>query len=98
MKQLHFLTLLSALLLVEAAFARTVEVVVHGMTCAFCVDTLERKFGQMESVSRVQVSMKMKKVRLETSEDLPSIDTIKQTILDAGFTPTKVIIIPGEKE
>lgn len=93
MKQLFILTLFFSLVLIPTAFARTVEVEVHGMTCAFCVDSLERKFGKMESVSEVQVSLKTKKVRLETDENLPGIDTIKQTILDAGFTPTKIEVL-----
>lgn len=74
-------------------FARTVEVDVYGMTCAFCVDSLERLFGKIEGVSRVEVSLKLKKVRLETAPDKPSIETIKQTILDAGFTPVKLHVL-----
>ena len=93
MRQLFIVTLFFSLVLIPTAFARTVEVEVHGMTCAFCVDSLERKFGKMESVSEVQVSLKTKKVRLETDENLPGIDTIKQTILDAGFTPTKIEVL-----
>lgn len=96
MKQLLILTLFSTVLLVQTVFARTVEVDVHGMTCAFCVDSLERKLGNMESVSKVQVSMKTKKVRLETDGDRPSIETIKQTILDAGFTPTNITVLSDQ--
>ena len=70
--------------------ARTVEIDVHGMTCAFCVDSLERKFGKMKSVHKVEVSLKQKKVRLETEKEKPSLESIKQTILDAGFTPIKI--------
>jgi len=73
--------------------ARTVEVDVHGMTCPFCVDSLERKFGKMESVSKVQVSLKNKKVRLETEANTPSLEAIKKTILDAGFTPVKITVL-----
>jgi len=90
MRKLFILTLFFSIALVQTAIARTVEVDVHGMTCAFCVDSLERKFGKMESVSDVQVSLKKKKLRLETDENNPSIETIKQTILDAGFTPVKI--------
>ena len=90
MKKIYVLTFLFTVLLFQMAVARTVEVDVYGMTCAFCVDSLERKFGKMESVSKVEVSLKLKKIRLETAETLPTIETIKQTILDAGFTPVKV--------
>ncbi len=87
-------TVLSLLLLLSSAgVARTVEVDVHGMTCPFCVDSLERKFGKMNAVSKVQVSLKHKKVRLETEENAPSLEEIRKTILDAGFTPVKINII-----
>lgn len=95
MKQ-RLATLFITLCLIQSASAKTVEVEVHGMTCAFCVDSLERTFTKMPSVSKVQVSLKMKKVRLETDENLPTIDTIKQAILDAGFTLTKVTILSDE--
>ncbi len=78
--------------LVDAAIARTVEVEVHGMTCAFCVDSLERKFREMDSVEKVQVSLKTKIVRLETNENLPTIESIKKAVLEAGFTPTSITV------
>ncbi len=78
--------------LVDVAFARTVEVEVHGMTCAFCVDSLERKFREMDSVEKVQVSLKTKIVRLETNENLPTIESIKKAVLEAGFTPTSITV------
>ncbi|MBL1418599.1 MAG: heavy-metal-associated domain-containing protein [Moritella sp.] len=95
-----FLTVImfSALLIVQSAHARTVEVEVYGMTCAFCVDSLERKFANMESISKVDVSLKHKKVRLVTDETMPSIEAIKQAVLDAGFTPVKVTVQSNSKE
>lgn len=79
-----------AILMTQGALARTVEVEVHGMTCAFCVDSLERKFRKMDSVSDVEISLKLKKIRLQTESGSPSMDTIRKTVLDAGFTPVKV--------
>ncbi len=98
MKQLYLLVLFSTLWAIQMVQARTVEIDVHGMTCAFCVDSLEVKFGEMESISKVDVSLKQKKIRLETDRNLPSIEIIKQTVLDSGFTPVKVTVLPNEKE
>ncbi|RKZ79574.1 MAG: hypothetical protein DRQ35_03980 [Gammaproteobacteria bacterium] len=93
------LTILPLILFISSASnARTIEVEVYGMTCAFCVDNLTRQFNKMESVSKVDVSLKLKKIRLETDEELPTIETINQAIIDAGFTPIKVTILPDEKE
>lgn len=90
---LSFMTLIT-----QAVNARTVEIDVYGMTCAFCVDSLERKFGKMEHVSKVEVSLKNKKIRLETDNTLPTVETIKQTVLDTGFTPVKVKVTNDDKE
>ena len=98
MKRRLTLTLLATLaMMAPAAFAKTIEVEVHGMTCVFCVDSLERKLTALPSVSKVQVSLKANKVRLETDGDTPSVETIRQAILDAGFTPVKVTVINDEK-
>ena len=96
-KQAVIASLVSTLLLSPFAVARTVEVNVHGMTCAFCVDSLQRKFKKMKSVTKVKVSLKQKKVRLETQENAPSLAVIKQAVLDAGFTPTKITVIKAKK-
>lgn len=98
MKTLMITTLLASALLLQTAMARTVEIEVHGMTCAFCVDSLERKFKNMDTVSSVEISLKSNKIRLETSEAEPSLDTIRQTILDAGFTPVHIEVLSDEDE
>jgi len=98
MKKPVLIGLLLAASLCQSVFARTIEIEVFGMTCPFCVDSLERKFAKMDSVSKVQVSLKLKKVRLETADNAPSIDAIKKAIVDAGFTPVKVTVIDDEKK
>mgnify|MGYP000399434444 CR=1 FL=1 len=88
MKRLLLVIILAGL--VPSALARTIAIEVHGMTCAFCVENLQHKFSQMPSVLKVDVSLKYKKVRLQTLEDAPSLQAIKQTVLDAGFTPVAI--------
>ncbi|ALO34027.1 hypothetical protein CMT41_04270 [Colwellia sp. MT41] len=98
MKILLLLTALALTLSFSFAIkAKTIEVEIHGMTCALCVDSLNRTFNKMAGVAKVQVSMKMKKVQLETEAKSPSIAMIKQAILDAGFTPIKVTVISDEE-
>ena len=87
MKKLVFIT---SLLLSSLTFARTVEVDVHGMTCAFCVDNLQKRFNKMDSIVSVDVSLKNNTLKLVTKGDEPSVETIKKSILDAGFMPVKV--------
>ncbi|MDX8379958.1 MAG: cation transporter [Gallionella sp.] len=90
MKKLLMIALAMGLGIIHSVYARTIEIEVYGMTCPFCVDSLERKFGKMQSVSKVEVSLKQKKIRLVTDKTRPSIKTIKQAVLDAGFTPVKI--------
>lgn len=89
---------LFCLFLLPALQARTLEIDVHGMTCAFCADSLERKFKKMDAVSKVEISLKLKKIRLETKADAPDIETVKKAIIDAGFTPVKVKEIADAKK
>lgn len=96
MKKWLLTLMLIVVSLAQTLSAKTVEIEVHGLTCAFCVDALERKFAEMKSISKIQVSLKTKIVRLETEENEPTIDAIKQAILDSGFTPIKVTVLPDE--
>ena len=98
MKKLFLSVLFSNVLIVQTLIARTVEVEVYGMTCAFCVDSLERTFEKMHSISKVKVSLKQKLVQLETDDTLPSIESIRNAILDAGFTPINVRVLPDENK
>jgi copper chaperone CopZ len=92
------ITVLFAIGSMQPALARTLEIEVYGMTCAFCVDSLQRTFNKNEDVKKVDVSLEQKKVRLETKGDLPSVETIRQMILDAGFTPVKVTVLPDSSD
>jgi len=93
MDNAHMMRLLLVIILagiVPGALARTIDIEVHGMTCAFCVENLHHKFSKMPAVLKVDVSLKHKKVRLQTLEDAPSLQAIKQSVLDAGFTPISI--------
>jgi len=92
MKIIAVIVLFASFLLSPASYARTVEIDVYGMTCSFCVDSLQRTFKKMEHVSKVEVSLKQKKIRLETTDDQPSLETLKQAVLETGFTPTKITV------
>lgn len=92
---LTFMVLLS--MMAQPALAKTIEIKVHGMTCSFCVDSLERKLTTIPSVTNVQVSLKTKKVRIETKGNTPTIEDIKRAIFDAGFTPVKIMVLNDEE-
>ena len=91
MKKLMLLVVLT--IITGLAYARTIEIDVHGMTCDLCVDSLNKKFNKLDAVLKVEISLKDNKIRLETNATEPTIATIKQTVLDAGFTPVAVKVI-----
>ena len=74
--------------------AEQIEIDVHGMTCAFCVDSLQRNLGKLPDIQSAEVSLKHKKVRIKTAGDSVDIERLKQTVLDSGFTPVKVTTLP----
>ena len=93
-----FAATIIAIALLPPALARTLEIEVHGMTCAFCVDSLQRTFDKNKLFKKVDVSLEQKKVRLVTEGDLPTEESIRKMILDAGFTPTRVTVLPDSVE
>jgi len=72
------------------AQAEMVEVEIHGMTCAFCVEGLRRELSELPDVSEVNVSLKNKKVRIASVGETLDLDRVRKAVIDAGFTPVEV--------
>jgi copper chaperone CopZ len=94
MKKFIFSLLLLGLVSVQTSQARTIDIDIQGMTCAFCADSLNRHFNSMKSISKVDVSLSLKKVHLETEANSPKLETIKEIIINSGFTPINVVVKP----
>ncbi len=84
------LLLFAGLLAMQANAGEVVEIDVHGMTCGFCVDAVQRNLRKLPDVEKAEVSLKLKKVRIHARENGLDIDRVRKTILDAGFTPIDV--------
>jgi copper chaperone CopZ len=78
------------------ANAETIEVDIHGLTCAFCVDSLQRQLRKLPDIDQVDVSLKNKKVRIVSSAEKADIAVIKEAIIDSGFTPVQVRLVENE--
>ena len=85
-----------ALLLSAATTAATIEVDVQGLTCAFCVDSLQRQLKKIPDIEQVDVSLKNKKVRIVSSADHIDLDLIREIVIDSGFTPVDIRSIEDE--
>jgi copper chaperone CopZ len=95
MKFIPFLLLLS-LILFHSVWAETssqidpapFEMEVMGMTCPFCVYSIEKNLNKLPGVSKAQVSMKQKKVRIVMDKGLAVDEAkVREVITNAGFTP-----------
>ena len=85
-----------ALVAIAATNAETIEVDVQGLTCAFCVDSLQRQLKKLPSVEQVDVSLKTKKVRIVSSAEHIDLDLIREIVIDSGFTPVNIRTIENE--
>ncbi len=88
--------LLAALLLPAATTAETIEVDVHGLTCAFCVDSLQRQLRKLPDIEKVAVSLKAKKVRIVSSSEHIDRARVREIVIDSGFTPVNIRTILDE--
>lgn len=73
----------AGLLLPIANYADTVEVEVAGLTCAFCVDSLQRQLRRLPDIEQVDVSLKFKRVRIVSRADRINIEQIKEIVINS---------------
>ena len=78
------------ILSISTSRAETVEVDIHGMTCSFCVAGLKDELSQLPDVSRVDVSLKYKRVRIVSTGESLDMERVQTAIVDAGYTPMEV--------
>lgn len=61
------------------------ELQVEGMTCGGCARSVTRSVQTVDSNAKVDVDLKAKKVRIDTSANL---DAVTSAIKDAGYPVT----------
>ena len=67
------------------------EIDIDGMTCPFCVYSLEKELGKLSEVQQVLISLKSNKARLILKEGAHiDFDTLREVVLTAGYTPGEV--------
>ncbi len=68
-----------------------IEIDIDGMTCPFCVYSLEKELGKLDEVKEVLISLKLNKARitLQAGTHIAS-DTLRDVVLSVGFTPGEV--------
>ncbi len=67
------------------------EIDINGMTCPFCVYSLEKELGKLSEVKQVLISLKSNKARLILKEGAHvDSETLREVVLTAGFTPGEI--------
>jgi copper chaperone CopZ len=69
---------------------------VHGLTCAFCVDGLQRQLMKLPDIEQVDVSLKSKIVRITSGAAHVDTARIREIVIDSGFTPVNIRVIEDE--
>lgn len=85
----RFLILLVLLYPSTLVQAETVEIDIHGMSCAFCVEGLQKQLSKLPDIVKVDVSLRLKKVRIESKGKELDMERVRKAIFDAGFTPVE---------
>jgi len=92
MRQLFIVAVL--LCLSASAFGAdetVLEIDIDGMTCPFCVYSLEKELGKLSEVEEVLISLKSNKARLTLKEGAHiDSDSLQEVVLRAGYTPGEV--------
>ena len=92
MRQLIFLAVF--VLLAASAFGAdetVVEIDIDGMTCPFCVYSLQKELGKLSEVEQVVISLKLSKARLTLKHGTQiDYDILQEIVLSVGFTPGEV--------
>jgi copper chaperone CopZ len=67
------------------------EIDIDGMTCPFCVYSLEKELGKLSEVKQVLISLKSNKARLTLKEGAHiDSDTLREVVLRTGYTPGEI--------
>ncbi len=87
MRKMKIALFATLLLAATAASAKTIEMDVNGLVCAFCAQGIEKSFKAMPATSKVYVSLENRivAVALKDGADIPDAQ-LRKAITDAGFT------------
>ena len=63
------------------------EITVNGMVCAFCSNSLEKKFKKERAVKNINIDLEKKKISLEFKKGKSIADKdLRRIITSSGFT------------
>ncbi|MGH8516707.1 MAG: heavy-metal-associated domain-containing protein [Panacagrimonas sp.] len=90
MKTTRFALLLS-LLVASAAHARSVEMEVNGLVCAFCAQGIQKAIRKFPATQDVFVNLdhRVVAIQLKDGQDIPDGD-LRAAVTDAGYSTVRI--------
>lgn len=91
MKNIKTLLFAALLGIAPGVFARTIEMDVNGLVCAFCAQGIEKTLKGFPATEKVFVSLEHRIVAVEVKEGQDIDDAaLKKAITDAGFALVEI--------
>jgi mercuric ion binding protein len=86
MKKIILLSLVFSSLALAQALLQEIKVGVKGMVCAFCAQGIEKNFLKHPEVSKIEVSLENKfvKIKFKDGQSMPK-EKIAQILKEAGY-------------
>lgn len=78
----------------QAAERQSLQLKIGGMSCSFCVGTIEKAVGRLPGVDEVSVNLGHEEALVRFDPSRLEVDRIRRTITDVGYTvrdPRKVL-------
>lgn len=61
------------------------EVMINGMTCQGCANSVKTKFEQIEGINAVEIDLESRKAILDAELEIPK-DTLKAALADTNYS------------
>lgn len=89
--KLSVIAVVLSLALATSAHAKTIEMGVKGLVCAFCAQGIEKKLRKLPATADVVVSLeeRLVAVALKDGQDIPDAE-LRKALTDAGYTVTTI--------
>lgn len=63
----------------------TETLIVQGMSCNHCVNSIEKSVGNLKGISSVKVNLNSGEVAVDFDNAITTLDQIKETIEEQGY-------------
>lgn len=67
-----------------------ITLMIAGMTCGGCVNSVTRVLKDLPGVSQVEVTLLPSQAKIGFDESMANVDMLSQAVQEAGFTVTGV--------